>query len=118
MSQLRLRVSTCYRLLFAAKRYVTPYFADSIWMDVQERSDVLQVEVLHNARATLHEQVVAFAGCSAVEVEIARTELGENVLGDSGAQLHRLHALTEKLSHLFTRDPENAAGHHRYNGSL
>ena len=44
MSQLRLRVSTCYRLLFAAKRNVTPYFADSIWMNVQERSYVLQIK--------------------------------------------------------------------------
>ena len=41
MSQLRLRVSICYRLLSVAKRNVTPYFADSIWMDVQERGDVL-----------------------------------------------------------------------------
>ncbi len=55
MSQLRLRVSTCYRLLFAAKRNVTPYFADSIWMNVQERSDVLQVKKLHNAGTTLQQ---------------------------------------------------------------
>jgi len=44
MSQLRLRVSICYRLLSVAKRYVTPYFADSIGMDVQKRSDVLQIK--------------------------------------------------------------------------
>ena len=41
MSQLRLRVFICYRLLFVAKRNVTPYFADGIGMDVQERGDVL-----------------------------------------------------------------------------
>ena len=41
ISQLRLRVSICYRLLPVAKCNITPYFADSIWMDVQERGDVL-----------------------------------------------------------------------------
>ena len=71
MSQLRLRVSTCYRLLFAAKRNVTPYFADSIWMDVQERGDVLQVKKFHNAGTTLQQQLIALAGCGAVEVDVA-----------------------------------------------
>ena len=73
---------------------------------------------LRKARATLHEQVVTLAGRSAVEVEIARTELAEDVLGDDGTQLHRLHALVKELSYLFTRDPENAAGHHSHNSSL
>ena len=77
MSQLRLRVSACYRLLFAAKRNVTPYFADSIWMDVQERGDVLQVKKLHNAGTTLQQQLIAFAGCGAVEVEVAGAGLTE-----------------------------------------
>jgi len=45
--------------------------ADSFGRYVEERGDVLQVEVLHDARATLHEQVVTLAGCGAVEVEIA-----------------------------------------------
>ena len=71
MSQLRLRVFICYRLLFVAKRNVTPYFADSIGMDVQERSDVLQVKKLHNAGTTLQQQLIAFAGCGAVEVDVA-----------------------------------------------
>ena len=53
MSQLRLRLSTCYRLLFAAKRNVTPYFADSIWMNVQERGEVLQGKMLNNTGTTL-----------------------------------------------------------------
>ena len=56
---------------------VTTYLADGVGMDVKERCDVLQVEVLHDARATLHEQVVALAGSGAVEVEIARTELAK-----------------------------------------
>ena len=77
MSQLRLRVSTCYRLLFAAKRNVTPYFADSIWMDVQERSDVLQVKKLHDTGTALQQQFVAFAGCGAVEVDVAGAGLTE-----------------------------------------
>ena len=71
MSQLRMRVSICYRLLFAAKRNITPNFADSIWMDVQERSDVLQVKKFHNAGTTLQQQLIAFAGCGAVEVDVA-----------------------------------------------
>ena len=32
-----------FRLLSVAKRYVTSNFADSIGMDVQKRSDVLQI---------------------------------------------------------------------------
>ena len=60
------------------------YLADGVRMDVKERGDVLQVEVLHDARATLHEQIVTLAGRSAVEVEIARSELGEDVLGNDG----------------------------------
>ena len=104
--------------LIFAESDIFAYLADGFGRDVKERGDVLQVEVLHDARATLHEQVVTLAGRSAVEVEIAQTKLAENVLGDDGSQLHRLHALVEKLSHLFTRDPENVAGHHRHNGSL
>ncbi len=45
--------------------------ANGFGRDVKERGDVLQVEVLHDARATLHEQVVTFAGSGAVEFEIA-----------------------------------------------
>ena len=104
--------------LILAESDILPDYADGLGRDVKERGDVLQVEVLHDARATLHEQVVTFAGSGAVEFEIARTELTENVLGNDGTQLHRLHALVEELSHLFTRDPENAAGHHRYNSCL
>ena len=64
-------------------------------MDVEERGDVLQVKVIHNAGTALHQQVVTLAGCGAVEVEIARTELAEDVLGNDGAQLHCLLALVE-----------------------
>ena len=52
--------------------------------DVEERGNVLQVKVFDDARATLHQQVVAFAGCSAMKVEIAGTELEKNMLGNDG----------------------------------
>jgi hypothetical protein len=62
---------------FAAKRNVTPYFADSIWMDVQERGEVLQGKMLNNTGTTLQQQLIAFAGCGAVEVEVAGAGLTE-----------------------------------------
>ena len=87
-------------------------------MDVEERGDVLQVEQINDAGAALHQQVVALAGRGAVEVEIARTELAEDVLGNDGAQLHCLLALFEELLQLLARDPDHAAGHHRHDGGL
>jgi len=87
-------------------------------MDVQERGDVLQVEVIHDAGAALHQQVVALTGCGAMEVEIARTELAEEVLSNNGAKLHRLLALVEEQLQLLACDPEHAAGHHRHDGGL
>ena len=83
--------------LSAVKRDVAANLADGIRMDVQERGDVLQVEQLHDAWAALHQQVVALAGRGAVEVEIARTELTEDVLRNDGTQFHRLLTLVEKL---------------------
>ena len=94
------------------------YLADGVGMDVEERSDVLQVEVIHDAGTALHQQVVALAGSGAVEVEIARTELFEEMLGNDGAQLHRFLALVKELLQLLARDPEHVAGHHRHDGSL
>ena len=63
-----------------------PYFADSIWMNVQERSDVLQVKKLHDIRAALQQHFIAFTepGRITMEVKIARTELAENVLANHG----------------------------------
>ena len=58
------------------------YLADGDGMDVEERSNVLHVEVIHNAKTTLHQQIVALAGRGTVEVEITRTELLEEVLGN------------------------------------
>ena len=87
-------------------------------MDVKERGDVLQVEVIHNAGTALHQQVVAFAGCGTMEVDVARLELVKNMLGNDGTQLHRLLALLEELLQLLACDPDNAAGHHRHDGGM
>ena len=40
------------------------------------------------------------------------------MLGNDGTQFRRLLALVEILLHLFARDPEHAAGHHRHDGGL
>ena len=66
----------------------------------------------------MHQQIVAFAGRGAVEVEIARTELAEDVLRNDSTQLHRLLALVEVLLQLLSCDPNHAAKHHRLNGGL
>ena len=41
----------------------------------QERGEVLQGKMLHNAGTTLQQQLIAFAGCGAVEVGVAGTGL-------------------------------------------
>jgi hypothetical protein len=53
-----------------------------------------------------------------VKVEIARTELEEDVLGNDGTKFHRLLALVEELLQLLACDPDHAAGHHRLNSGL
>ena len=37
----------------------------------QERGEVLQGKMLNNAGATLQQQLIAFAGCGTIEVEVA-----------------------------------------------
>ena len=83
--------------LFSAESDFFADLADGLGGDVKERGNVLQVEVSYDAGAALHQQVVALAGRCAVEVEIARTELEENVLSNDGAQSHRLLVLVEEL---------------------
>ena len=104
--------------LILAESDIPPDLADGLGSDVKERGNVLQGKVLHNAGTTLQQLLIAFAGCGAVEVEIARTELEENVLGNDGTQLHRLYALVEILLQLLTCNSEHAAGHHRLDSSL
>ena len=65
--------------LILAESDILSDYADGLGSDVQERGYVLQVKVLYDARAALHQQVVALAGRSAVEVEVARTELEEDI---------------------------------------
>ena len=75
-----------------------PYFADSIWMNVQEQSDVLQVKKLHDTRTALLQHFIAFTGHSTMEIKIARTELAENALANHGMLFHRFHVLIEEQS--------------------
>ena len=43
----------------------------------QERGEVLQGKMLNNAGTALQQQLIAFAGCGAVEVDVAGTGLTE-----------------------------------------
>ena len=104
--------------LILAESDILSDYADGLGSDVKERGNVLQVKMLNYARTTLQQLLIALAGRGAVEVEITRTELEENVLGNDGTQLHRLYALIEILLQLLPRNPQHAAGHHRLDSSL
>ena len=104
--------------LILAESGILSDYADGLGSDVKERGTVLQVKMLNYAGATLQQQLIALAGCGAVEVDISRTELEENVLGNDGTQFHRLYALIKILLQLLTRNPEHAARHHRLDSSL
>ena len=64
------------------------------------------------------QELVALAGRGAVEVIVADPMLIEEYFADDTAQFHRLHVLTEHLQHLFARDTEHTAGHHRLDSGL
>ena len=104
--------------LILAESDILPDYADGLGSDVEERGYVLQVKMLNYAGATLQQHLITLMWRGAVEVQIARTELEENVLGNDGTQFHRLHALIKILLQLLTRNPEHAAGHHRLDRSL
>ena len=56
------------------------FFADSgehLRGDAKERGEVLQGKMLNNAGTTLQQQLIALAGCGAVEVGVAGTGLNE-----------------------------------------
>ena len=53
-----------------------------------------------------------------MEVNIAGLSLAKQMLIDDTAQFHRLHVLTKHLQHLFARDTEHTAGHHRLDSGL
>ena len=113
-----MRVFAVFLLFSAFERDIAAYFADVVGVDVEERGDVLQVEVFHNAGTALHQQVVALASRGTMEVDVAGAMLVEDMLGNDGVQLHRLLALIEKLLQLPACDPDHAAGHHRHDGCL
>ena len=84
----------------------------------QERSNILQVEMLHDTWTTLHQQIVAFVGCGTMKVLITSLELVEHVLVNNSTQFHVLDALTEEAKQLLTANPPHSTGHHSFDGSL
>ena len=97
------------RLIFAESN-IFANLANGFGRDVKERGNVLQVKVLHDARATLHEQVVTFAGSRAEEVKVASTSLTEQMLSDDATQFHSLATLTEPCQQLFTTHTDMRVG--------
>ena len=95
---------------------VTSYDRDSLWTDIEKRGNGVERKMLHDTGTASHQQLVAFAWRSAVEIEVAGTGLTEQVLADDAAKCHRLHIPAEKVHHLLAADSEHAAGHHRLNG--
>jgi hypothetical protein len=51
--------------LILAESDILSDHADGLGSDVQERGEVLQGKMLHNAGTTLQQQLMAFAGCGA-----------------------------------------------------
>ena len=58
-------------LFLCSERDVFANFGEHLRGDAEERGEVLQGKMLNNTRATLQQQLIAFAGCGAVEVEVA-----------------------------------------------
>ena len=71
-----------------------------------------------DAWAAAEQQLVAFKGRGAVEVDVAGTGLIKQVFGNEAAQIHRLLVLTEPLHQLFAADTDDAGGYHRLDRSL
>jgi len=104
--------------LIIAESDILSDHADGLGTDIQERGNILKIEVMNNAGTTSQQLLITLMGRGAVEVDITRTELEENVLGNDAAQLHLFSVLTEKVHQLLPRNPEHAAGHHRLDCSL
>ena len=62
--------------LILAESDILSDHADGLGSDVQERGDVLQGKMLNNAGTALQQQLIAFAGCGAVEVAAVRRSHG------------------------------------------
>ena len=78
--------------------------------DAEERGDGIQGEMAGDARAAAEQQLVAFEGRGAVEVDVAGTGLTKQVFGNEAAQIHRLLILTEPLHQLFAAHTFVVAG--------
>ena len=64
------------------KRDVATNHRDGLWRDIEERCDVLQREVLHNAWTATHQQFVTLARRSTEEIKIASTSLNKQMIAD------------------------------------
>lgn len=64
------------------------------------------------------QELVAFEGRGAVEVEVTLVALPQHVLGNDAAQLHLLRVLTEKACQLLAAHPVHAAEEHSLNRGL
>ena len=64
-------------LFLCSERDFFANFGKHLRGDAEERGEVLQGKMLDNAGATLQQQLIAFAGGGAVEVEVAGAGLTE-----------------------------------------
>jgi len=64
-------------LFWCSERDVFANFGEHLRDDAEERGEVLQGKMLNNTGTTLQQQLIAFAGCGAVEVDVAGTGLTE-----------------------------------------
>ena len=74
-------------LFLCSERDVFANFGEHLRGDAEERGEVLQGKMLHNAGTTLQQQLIALAGCGAVEVEVAGAMLSEDKFADDTAPL-------------------------------
>ena len=105
-------------LFLCSERDVFANFGEHLRGDAEERGEVLQGKMLNNTGTTLQQQLIALAGCGAVEVDVAGAVLSEDKFADDTAQLHLFSVLTEKVHQLLAAHPKHAAGHHRLDRSL
>ena len=58
-------------LFLCSERDVFANFGKHLRGDAEKRGEVLQGKMLHNAGTTLQQQLIASAGCGAVELDVA-----------------------------------------------
>ena len=58
-------------LFLCSERDVFANFGEHLRGDAEERGEVLQGKMLNNTGTTLQQQLIALAGCGAVEVDVA-----------------------------------------------